>query len=268
MRNRCEHREAAGILKCASAAVVCFCCSEDCFLLFETSLQEGLRALSFESSVCPAGGDLYVPPMDTNARGAASNLSRMATAKNCRFPKIWDEKKVLQECGKTILLYKRDDGTFDYEEALEFLLEKYGSEKPSKEAPKIIVIDDESEKTPTKKRKSTSKRKAETIEAKEDEEGSGKKKQKKSEMYTVEENRAVGEAIYEMAGIYFKNKDARKGGVFSKAAKAIRECAFQIQTMKEAMNLPGIGKGIATYMQEFFDTGVITKLEEMRAGMA
>ena len=208
--------------------------------------------------------------MDTTARGAASHLSRMAIDKCCRFPKIWDEKKVLQECGKTILLYKRDDGTFDYEEALEFLLEKYGSEKPVKVEQKIVVIDDddEKEKTPTKKRKSTAKSKTETIEAKDEEEGSGKKKLKKSEVYAVEENRAVGEAIYEMAGIYFKNKDARKGGVFSKAAKAIRECESHLRTMKEAMNLPGIGKGIATYMQEFFDTGVITKLEEMRAGMA
>ena len=206
--------------------------------------------------------------MDTDARNAASNLSRMAVDKRCRFPKIWDEKKVLQECGRTILLYKKDDGTFDSNEALEFLLEKYGAEKPTKDDRKIIVIDDESEKTPTKKRKSTAKNKTETIEAKEEEEGSGKKKQKKSETYVVEENRAVGEAVYEMAGIYFKNKDARKGGVFSKAAKAIRECNFKIQTMKEAMNLPGIGKGIATHMQEFFDTGVITKLEEMRAGMA
>ena len=102
--------------------------------------------------------------------------------------------------------------------------------------------------------------------------------------------------IVEMGGIYFKNGDARKGGnvvvikakdcycvdvlsfdsylhvllsgVFSKAAKAIRESPAEITTKKEAMALKGVGKGIATYMEEFFESGVITRLEEMRAGQA
>jgi DNA polymerase/3'-5' exonuclease PolX len=103
----------------------------------------------------------------------------------------------------------------------------------------------------------------------------------------------------EMADIYFKNSDARKGGkfdahvdarlitcnvsyietcehkskcihagVFSKAAKAIREADFAITDGKSATALKGVGKGIATYIQELIDTGMIEKLEELRAGIA
>ncbi len=57
-------------------------------------------------------------------------------------------------------------------------------------------------------------------------------------------------------------------GVFSKAAKALRECETAVTTTKEAMALKGVGKGIAGYVQEMLDTGVITKLEEIRAGYA
>jgi DNA polymerase/3'-5' exonuclease PolX len=34
------------------------------------------------------------------------------------------------------------------------------------------------------------------------------------------------------------------------------------------MALKGVGKGIAGYIEEFLTTGMITKLEEMRAGTA
>ena len=57
-------------------------------------------------------------------------------------------------------------------------------------------------------------------------------------------------------------------GVFSKAAKAIRECETEVQTRKEAMALKGVGKGIASYIEEFRDTGVVIKLEELRGGVA
>lgn len=57
-------------------------------------------------------------------------------------------------------------------------------------------------------------------------------------------------------------------GVFSKAAKAIRESDFYISTAKEAMTLKGVGKGIAGYMEEMLQTGSIQKLEELRAGTA
>lgn len=57
-------------------------------------------------------------------------------------------------------------------------------------------------------------------------------------------------------------------GVFSKAAKAIRECDFVITDKKGAMKLPGVGKGIAGYIEELLDMGSIKHLEELRAGTA
>ncbi len=81
---------------------------------------------------------------------------------------------------------------FDVDAALEALIEKYGQEE---------VI----EKTPSKKRKEKA------GDAEGDGEGSGKKI-KKSEIMANESNRAVAEAIKEMADLYFKNKDMRKGG--------------------------------------------------------
>jgi DNA polymerase/3'-5' exonuclease PolX len=56
--------------------------------------------------------------------------------------------------------------------------------------------------------------------------------------------------------------------VFSKAAKAIRECTFAIEDKKSAMKLPGVGKGIAGYIEELLETGSINHLEELRAGTA
>jgi hypothetical protein len=57
-------------------------------------------------------------------------------------------------------------------------------------------------------------------------------------------------------------------GVFSKAAKAIRECETLIRNAKEAMKLKGVGKGVAGYIEEMLTTGKINKLEELRAGTA
>jgi DNA polymerase/3'-5' exonuclease PolX len=57
-------------------------------------------------------------------------------------------------------------------------------------------------------------------------------------------------------------------GVFSKAAKAIRECEAVISCKKDAMALKGVGKGIAGYIEEMLEKGTIIKLEELRAGTA
>lgn len=57
-------------------------------------------------------------------------------------------------------------------------------------------------------------------------------------------------------------------GVFSKGAKAIREADFLITDKKAAMKLPGVGKGIAGYIEELKDSGSIRQLEELRAGTA
>ena len=85
----------------------------------------------------------------------------------------------------------------------------------------------------------------------------------------MEENRAFGEVLKEIADIYFASPDPgekRKGGIFSKAAKAFREAEIAITTKKEAMSLKGVGKGIAAYLEEFREKGYLERLEKMRVG--
>jgi len=76
----------------------------------------------------------------------------------------------------------------------------------------------------------------------------------------------VGDAILEIAKFYFKAGEGLKGGVYSKAAKALRECPQAPKTKSEAMKLklPGVGKGTAEKIEEFYKTGSIAKLEEMK----
>ncbi len=169
-------------------------------------------------------------------------------------------------------MLNRSPEGFNIEEALQVLIEKYGQ-----------AADESKEKSTKKKRKSNA--------AEDGEEGEGKeevKKVRKTEQIANEDNRPLAEAIKEIADINFKQKEMRTGGimptcylttlfktsmldrcigVFSKAAKAIRECETPITSGKEAMKLQGIGKGIAGYIDEFLTTGSINKLEELRASM-
>ena len=156
------------------------------------------------------------------------------------------------------MLFKNEDGTFNLEGGLESLIEKYGQS----------VVE---EKPKSKKRKADEEEDEEEAGEDGDEEGKKKKKPKappKTSVVAEERNRRAAEAIQEMATIYFKNKDMRKGGVFAKAAKALRECETYVSTKKEAMELKGIGKGIAAYIEEVLQNGTIQKLEELRAGIA
>ena len=122
----------------------------------------------------------------------------------------------------------------------------------------------------SKKRKTDNKKNDENDDEddNEDNKESSPKKAKKTETFACEDNRGVGDAIREMGVIYFKNKDNMKGGVYSRAAKAIRECEIKLTNKKDALKIKGIGKGIAGYMEEFWETGMISKLEELRAGTA
>ena len=184
-----------------------------------------------------------------NPKEAAGKLLAKAVAANVRFPKIWEETEKTRTCGAEVMMSKSDDGSFDLDAALASLIEKYGTEEKitGKKKKKEDVID---------------------LEDEDNEESEKKKKVKKSDTVACEENREIAAIIKEMADVYFQNKDARKGGVFSKAAKAIRECETEISSEKEAVKLPGIGKSIGAYVQEFLNTGCITKLEELRAGTA
>jgi hypothetical protein len=83
----------------------------------------------------------------------------------------------------------------------------------------------------------------------------------KEDMVNVEDNRKISDDLREIGKIYFKNKDRNaRGGVFSNAAKAIRESNHKITSGKEAEKLHGIGHGIAGYIDEKLKTGKIGRL--------
>lgn len=190
----------------------------------------------------------------SNPREAAQKLYARALESKVKFPKIWDESKSMQNCGALLMTHRSSDG-FNLDAALQDLIDRHGQEEqPKSSGNKRKKLKDDGD-----------------AEGKQDEdEGSSgsTKKVKKTDVVAEERNRPVAEAIKEMADIYFKNKDMRKGGVFSKAAKAIRECETYISTQKEAMALKGVGKGIASYIVEMVDNGSIEKLEELKAGVA
>jgi len=195
----------------------------------------------------------------SNPREVALTLSKKASESKVRFPKVWDDARILQDCGKTLMLFKDESGCFDVDGALDSLIETYGVESSADTQVHQSV-------SVSKKRKSDET----AIGSNEDEdpESNKKAKIKKSEIVAVEENRPIATAIAEMSSIYFKNGDPRKGGVFSKAAKAIRECDVILKTKKDCMKLKGVGKGIAGYIEELLEKGSIEKLEHLRAGTA
>lgn len=168
-----------------------------------------------------------------------------------------DESKRKQKCGQILILHKKEDGEFDLDAAFNELVSQFGVEKEAKGG----SGGDESGGTPAKKSKN--KRKADA----DAEEPGSPTKVKKSETFENEENREVGAAFLEIAGLYYKAGESLKGGVYSKAAKALRETPAAPKTKKEAMalKLKGIGKGTAEKIEEFYTTGKIQKLEEMRA---
>ena len=180
----------------------------------------------------------------------ADNIVEKCKTVGVRFPKTWNEAQVRQAVGTSMLLHrvvKDDVDTIDEEATIAELISKYGTENESKKR----ALPNESE----------------AVNDVEDD-GAHAKKARKPDKITNEANRPLVDALKEMAGIYFTNKDPRKGGVFAKACKAIRECEDEITDKKQAMALKGIGKGIGGYVEEFLTTGCIMKLEELRAGTA
>lgn len=95
---------------------------------------------------------------------------------------------------------------YDEKATLDDLIEKYGVEdEPKPTAAPVISA------SPVK-----TKRKANTTAKDEGNDGVGSpavKKVKKTDIVACEENRPAAEAIKEMADIYFRNKDMRKGGI-------------------------------------------------------
>lgn len=162
-----------------------------------------------------------------------------------RYPKTWkiDGGEIKQAIGASLMLRRVND-SFDEDGTIADLIEKYGLNKQIESNLSLSSIKDESNKSSTvdddetendkKAKNKKSKRAKQPI----DEEDGSPKKKKKAEC-VVEANRGVSDAIREMAGIYFKNGEARAGGVYSKAAKAIREAEFEIKTEKQALSLKG-----------------------------
>lgn len=163
----------------------------------------------------------------SDIKETAKKLYDYAIAKKLNFPKIWEETKCIQTCAATLvrniesivdintlliqlffikLVHRISDG-FDTEEAFKDLLEKYGSVEE-----KITATVEEK-----KKRKASGAAEAVIAAAVEedDDDDNRPKKVKKIDSVAEEENRVVADAIREMATIYFKNKDTRKGGTLT-----------------------------------------------------
>ena len=100
------------------------------------------------------------------------------------------------------MLHRNSSG-FDEKETLDDLIKTYGYEAGFEPEEPVV------KGSPTKKRKGVK------DEGEKDQAGSPSsvKKVRKTDIVAREENRAAAEAIKEMADIYFKNKDNRKGGI-------------------------------------------------------
>lgn len=89
------------------------------------------------------------------------------------------------------MLHRKDD-SFDIEAALNEIIEKYGQEESKvsdrKEKKRKLLASDDSANQDSAKKAS------------------------KLDTVAEERNRELAEAIKEMASVYFKNKDVRKGG--------------------------------------------------------
>lgn len=179
-------------------------------------------------------------------------LYEESVLKKIRFPKTseWDEKRIKREILTQLLSCHVEGGDgFDTTQCMQQLIERYGADE-------------------TKDGKSK-KRAAAEIEENDDTHKSGNQspgKIKKRDVVACEENRSSAAAIQEIADEYFKQKEHQKGGVYAKAAKAIRECPTFLSNSKEACKLKGVGKSIGGAIEELLNTGSIARLEKLRAG--
>jgi len=212
-------------------------------------------------------------------------------AKGLRWPKTeeWQDdagkRKKMQEI--YAFLTGRD---FDVNETVMGLIDKFGQEvwavkaekeaAAAKDAAEEAAAEEEEEAQKPKKRAPEKKAEDDDKDLDEDAEhditGSPKPKKKRAkkvsespkmtETFVCEENRGFGAALLELAGLYYKAGENMKGGVFSKAAKVIREHPEPILSGKQAMKEKGIGKGIGGFIDEYLEKGYVDKLEKMRAG--
>ena len=178
--------------------------------------------------------------MAENPKVVGHEIYELALAKKVKFPSTLTEVQREQKCFNIGQISKDEDGVIDRNKAVEELVSLYG------------LVE---EKTDDKKRKA-------------EDENDSPVKQKKTETFAFPDNEGIALALREIAGFYYKEGEKFKGGVYSKAAKSIREFPSDVFA-KDAKNKPikiaGIGKSIQGLMDEFKETGQIKKLEELRA---
>lgn len=158
--------------------------------------------------------------------------------------------KQLQAAIKKAGLTDKAKGFTEKSEFVELLTEEYKTNPPKKAAPRKRKAKEEKEGDGT---------------ASGSEAGSPKKK-KEPVSFECSANTDVYTAIREIGGEYYKAGENFKGGVYMKAAKAIREHDAHLTTSKEAQKLKGIGKGVGALIEEFAQQGYIDKLEKLKAG--
>lgn len=96
----------------------------------------------------------------------------------------------------------KNGSDFDQEAALKDLIAKFG-----------VIEEPKNPQSPVKsKKKRAADNDGSDNDAPEEDSSPAAKKKPKTEVVEVESNRPIAVAIREMAGIYFQNKDARKGG--------------------------------------------------------
>ena len=183
----------------------------------------------------------------------AKELLEKAISEKVRFPKIYDDAQKMKEIAGFLMAKKGDDGGYDIEAAYESIIDKYGVDEveESKKRKNDKVDDDDDD-----------------AKDEDNEDGKSKKEKKtpKTQIFKNYGNQGLHDQLLEMSRYYFSQKEPMKGGVYAKACAAIREHDEVLTNAKQAVKLKGIGKGIAAYIEEYVTTGMIVKLEEMRAG--
>lgn len=205
--------------------------------------------------------------MAAAAKAMMPGLMEDVKAKQIRFPKHWDENQLKQQVLTALLACHTESGGYDANACVAQLEERFGLEPEAAESKKRAAAEaadgegdgDEEEEE----------------EEEGGEEGETKKKKKRAkkadkpkltETFGNEHNKGMAIAIKEIGDEYFRLQDRMKGGVYSKAARALREAENAITSGKEGMKLKGIGKGVGAMIDEFLSTGMIQKLEKLRSG--
>jgi hypothetical protein len=123
----------------------------------------------------------------SSPKEVAAKVLISAKENKVRFPKVWDESRLLQDCFATIMLHK-EDVVFNEEAALAALIEKYGQEATAAatSAAAVEKVEDADEKVEGDKKKRKPKaKKADDEEEELDEDGKKIKKQKAPDTVAV-----------------------------------------------------------------------------------